>query len=567
LAARLTNHIHHHTGTHLTIRDIFLNPTPAGLAHHLTHTTPHRQNATGAGAGAGSTAGTRRPERLPLSFAQRRLWLLASMEELGTAYNVPMTARLDALPDPELLRAAVADVVARHEPLRTVYATHEGEPVQRVLPAGEREPFVEHRRTTAEKLPVELADAARHAFDLAAEPQLRVTLFDTGDGSATLLVLLHHIATDGQSLGPLFDDLASAYAARATGGRPPWPPLPVHYADHALRERKQLGDPTDPDSSLGRHLAHWRQALAELPEELPLVLDRPRPSVAGNRGATVPVEFGPELYARIERLARAERSTPFMVVQAALATALTRLGAGEDIPLGVPVAGRSTAELAPLVGFFVNTVVLRTDTSGDPAFRELLRRVRAADLDAFAHQEAPFDQVLEAVAPRRSPARHPLFQVCLALEGGPQPTIRLAGSEPAPASVVDTGGAKFDLEFLLRGEPASGLTGALLYNRDLFDAATAERMVATLHRVLDHALRQPGTALSAIEVLGGVERGLVVGAWNDTAVPIGDGTLNTLFEHQARTRPEHTAVIHEQDRTTYRELNEAANRLAHHLTT
>ncbi|WP_338320872.1 condensation domain-containing protein, partial [Streptomyces lonarensis] len=531
-------------------------------AHHLTHTTPRTPQAPDDGAGAGAVGAEKlrrpeRPEQLPLSFAQQRLWLLASMEELGTAYNVPMTARLEPAPDAAVLRAAVADVVARHEPLRTVYATHEGEPVQRVLPPGEREPFVEHRRTTAEKLPEELAEASRHAFDLAAEPQLRVTLFDAGDGSATLLVLLHHIATDGQSLAPLFDDLATAYAARAAGGQPEWPPLPTAYADHALRQRAELGDPAAPESALGRHLAYWREALAELPEELPLPLDRPRPSVAGNRGATVPVAFGPELYARIDRLARAERSTPFMVVQAALATALHRLGAGDDIPLGVPVAGRSSADLAPLVGFFVNTLVLRTDTAGNPSFRELLRRVRAADLDAFAHQEAPFDQVLEAVSPRRSPARHPLFQVCLALEGGPEPTVRLAGSAPAPASVVDTGGAKFDLEFLLRGEPASGLTGALLYNRDLFDAATAERMVAVVGRVLDHALREPDTALSAIEVLDGVERGLVVDAWNDTVVPIGEETLNTLFEHQARVRPDRTAVIHEDHRTTYRELNEA----------
>ncbi|WP_146057550.1 condensation domain-containing protein, partial [Streptomyces sp. SM12] len=560
LAARLTNHIRTHTGTHLTIRDIFHHPTPASLAHHIT------QLGTDTAQSGSLTSAVGRPERLPLSFAQRRLWLLAAMEERGTAYNVPMAARLSGLPDPAVLRAAVADLVERHEPLRTVYATHEGEPVQRVLPPGEPAAFVEHRRLSAGELPGQLAAAGRHAFDLEKEPPLRVTVFDTGDGGATLLVLLHHIATDGQSLGPLFEDLATAYAARAAGTAPAWAPLPVQYADYALWQQRTLGDPADENSPLGRDLAFWRKTLEELPEELPLNLDRPRPSVAGHRGATVPVDFGPELYARLTRLAQAERSTPFMVLQAALAAALTRLGAGEDIPLGSPVAGRPETELAPLVGFFVNTLVLRTDTSGNPTFRELLGRVRAADLDAFAHENAPFDQVLEAVAPRRSPSRHPLFQVCLALESGPPPTVRLAGLEPAPASVVDTGGAKFDLEFLLRGDETDGLGGALLYNRDLFEEETARRMVGTLRRVLDHVLREPDTALSAIEVLDGVEWGLVVEEWNNTAVPIGQETLNTLFEHQARIHPDHTAVIFNDEHTTYRRLNENANRLAHHLT-
>ncbi|MET9567528.1 condensation domain-containing protein, partial [Streptomyces tauricus] len=526
------NHIHTQTNTHLTIRDIFHHPTPATLAHHI-ETLQANETAQDGGytlgrwpaAGPPLTAGPR-PERLPLSFAQRRLWLLSGLEDKGTAYNVPMAARFRGELDLPALRQALADVVARHEPLRTVYVAVDGEPVQRVLPTGEVVPYLEHRRTDGRRLDAELTAAARHAFDLEREMPLRITVLDTGAGEFTVLFLLHHIATDGQSLGPLFADLSAAYTARCAGRAPNWAPLPVQYADYALWQRRALGDAADENSPLGRDLAFWRKTLADLPEELGLVPDRPRPAVAGHRGAALPVGFGAELYSRIETLARTERCTPFIVVHAALAAALTRLGAGEDIPLGTPVAGRGDERLAGLVGFFVNTVVLRTDTSGNPSFSELLNRVRAADLDAFAHQGAPFDQVLEAVAPRRSASRHPLFQVCLALENGGTPQLRLAGLESGGVRVLDTRSAKFDLEFLLRGDRAEGLTGGLVYNRDLFDEATAERLLATFHRVLDQVLSAPNRSLSEVPVLSEVERELVVQRWNDTAAEIGDGTLN-----------------------------------------
>ncbi|MEV7730479.1 condensation domain-containing protein, partial [Streptomyces sp. NPDC087917] len=552
LAARLTNRIAATLGVTLTLRDVFQHPTPAALVRRIDEVAdrpalpPLRRSAA-------------RPERLPLSFAQQRLWLVAGLGGPGaTSYNVPMAVRLEGEPDVAALRAAFQDLAARHEPLRTRFATADGDPYQIVdlLPA----PAFELRTVTPEALDGELLAAARHAFDLATEHPLRVTLLRSGEGAHTLLVLLHHIATDGQSLRPLFDDLSVAYAARLAGSAPDWAPLPAEYADFALWQRGALtGAPLE-----GR-LAHWKTALAGLPEELGLLPDRPRPPVAGQRGGAVRVDFGTELHKRVVELARAERCTPFMVLQAALAATLTRLGAGTDVPLGSPVAGRPDEALSGLVGFFVNTLVLRTDTSGNPAFRELLARVRTADLDAFAHQDAPFDLVLEAVNPARSLARHPLFQVCLALESGPAVSPVLPGLRAGEAEALATGAVKFDLEFLLRTDEGSGLTGAVLYSSDLYERATVERMTAMLRRTLEQAAREPGVRLSELELLDGAGRRQVLREWTGVRTDSAPTTLVERFEEQARLHPDARAVVFGGQELTYGELDARANRLAHHL--
>ncbi|MFI5621814.1 condensation domain-containing protein, partial [Streptomyces sp. NPDC051567] len=513
LAARLTHRVTTTLHVALTLRDVFQHPTPATLARQLAA-------ASGRPALPPLTRAEPRPERLPLSFAQRRLWLVAGLGGHGTSYNVPMVVRLDGELDAGALRAAFHDLVARHEPLRTRFATVDGDPYQQIGPAG-RLAF-DVRTVPAGEVDAALLDAARHTFDLAAEHPLRVTLLRTGEAEHTLLVLLHHIATDGLSLGPLFADLSVAYAARLTGGSPQWAPLPVAYADYALWQRSALEGAT-----LDGQLSYWKRTLADLPEEIGLVRDRPRPPVAGQRGGVVRLDFGPELHKRVVELARAERCTPFMVLQAALATMLTRLGAGTDIPLGSPVAGRGDEALAGLVGFFVNTLVLRTDTSGNPAFRELLSRVRAADLDAFAHQDAPFDLVLEAVNPARTLARHPLFQICLALESGPAVSPELPGVRAGAAEPLVTGAVKFDLEFLLRAEEDTGLTGAVLYSSDLYEQATVERMVAMLRRTLEQAAAGPELRLSELELLGAVERRQVLEEWTGTRTDIGAPTLTS----------------------------------------
>ncbi|MFD3680894.1 amino acid adenylation domain-containing protein [Streptomyces sp. NPDC058613] len=552
LAARLANRIGATLGVTLTLRDVFQHPTPAALARQI-------------GAASGRpvlpplTRAAVRPERPPLSFAQQRLWLVSGLQDGGTSYNVPMAVRLNGVADVGALRAAFADLVGRHEPLRTRFTTVDGEPRQVVDPVGE--PVFEVRTVAPSEREAELLAAARHPFDLAAEHPLRVTLVRTGEAESTLLVLLHHIATDGQSLRPLFDDLSAAYAARLAGRAPDWAPLPADYTDYALWQRAALAD----GGALEDQLAYWKTALAGLPEELGLVHDRPRPAVAGQRGGAVHVDFGPHLHKRIVELARAERCTPFMVLQAALAALLTRLGAGTDVPLGSPVAGRSDEALSGLVGFFVNTLVLRTDTSGDPVFRELLARVRAADLDAFAHQEVPFDLVLEAVNPARSLARHPLFQVCLALESGPAVAPDLPGLRAGAAEPLVTGAVKFDLEFLLRAEPDGALRGAVLYSSDVYEASTVERLTDMLRRTLEHVVAAPDVPLSELELLGEAERRQVLEEWTGTRADIGAATLVDRFEEQVRLRPDARAVVFGDEELTYGELDSRANRLARHL--
>ncbi|WP_186767921.1 non-ribosomal peptide synthetase [Streptomyces qinzhouensis] len=556
LAAKLANRLSSALDAPLGLPDVFRHPTPARLAERLAQLT---------GRGAAPTppaAPAPRPERLPLSFAQQRLWLVNGLEAGGTAYNVPMSVRLDGPLDPAALRAAVGDLMERHEPLRTRIAITGGEPHQLVGPAGPA-PF-EVRDIAPTAVDAELVAAAGHVFDLTAEAPLRVTLLRTGPESAVLLVLLHHIATDGQSLRPLFADLSEAYTARLAGRAPGRAPIPFAYADHALWQRSALTGQV-----LDEQLAYWRRALADLPQELGLVHDRPRPPVAGQRGGAVAVDFGPDLGRRITGLARAERCTPFMVVQAALAATLTRLGAGTDIPLGSPVAGRAHDGLAGLVGFFVNTLVLRTDTSGDPEFRALLRRVRGTDLEAFAHQDAPFDLVLEAVNPVRSLSRHPLFQVCLAVESGPAPVPGFPGVRSGPLVPVTTGAVKFDLEFLLHtggagGEP-DGLVGTVLYSGDVFERSTVERLTGMVRRTLEQAVAAPQLRLSQLDPLTERERHQVLHEWTGVRVPVDDRTLHARFEEQARIRPGAVAVVFGEEHLTYGELDRAANRLAHHL--
>ncbi|MFE3022460.1 condensation domain-containing protein, partial [Streptomyces sp. NPDC059256] len=556
LAAKLANRLSSALDAPLGLPDVFRRPTPARLAEQLAELT-----GRGAAPAPPAVPGPR-PERLPLSFAQQRLWLVNGLEGGGTAYNVPLSVRLEGPLDTAALRAAVRDVMERHEPLRTRITVMDGEPCQLVDPVGAA-PF-EVRDIAPEAVEPELTAAAGHVFDLAAEAPLRVTLLRTGPESAVLLVLLHHIATDGQSLGPLFADLSAAYAARLAGRSPDPAPMPLSYADHALWQRSALTGPV-----LDEQLAYWRRALSELPQELGLVHDRPRPPAAGGRGGAVAVDFGADLGRRIAGLARAERCTPFMVVQAALAATLTRLGAGTDIPLGSPVAGRAHNGLAGLVGFFVNTLVLRTDTSGDPEFRALLRRVRDTDLDAFAHQDAPFDLVLEAVNPQRSLARHPLFQVCLAVESGPAPVPVFPGVRSGPVVPVATGAVKFDLEFLLHtggadGEP-DGLAGTVLYSDDVFERASAERIVAMVRRTLEQAVAAPELQLSRLDPMSARDRRLVLHEWTGVTAPVDERTLTERFEEQARIRPAAVAVVFGEDHLTYGHLNTEANQLAHHL--
>jgi hypothetical protein len=456
---------------------------------------------------------------IPLSFAQRRLWFIGQLEGPSAVYNVPLVLRLSGLVDRGAMERALGDVVGRHESLRTVFPAPDGEPVQRIVPAGEAVPRVAWADVSAGELAGLVAQASEYVFDLAAEIPVRAQGFSVGPDEHVLVLLMHHIACDGWSLAPLGRDLAAAYAARLGGAAPAWDDLPVQYADYTLWQRELMGAEDDPGSVVARQSAFWRDVLAGLPEELALPVDRPRPAVASHRGAEVPVAVGAGAHAGLSALALEAGATPFMVVQAVLAVLLSRLGAGPDIPVGTPAAGRSDEALHDLVGFFVNTLVLRIDVSGEPTFRELLARVREADLAAFENQDLPFERLVEIVDPPRSLARHPLFQVMLSVDTYAEASYDMPGLRVEEMEVPGWDSAKFDLSFSLRevhgpdGRPA-GLAGSIEYATDLFDRGTVQALAGRFVRLLEEVAADADLPVGQAGVVTGEERGLLLGEWN-----------------------------------------------------
>ncbi|MGW3182659.1 non-ribosomal peptide synthase/polyketide synthase [Kitasatospora sp. NPDC001119] len=508
---------------------------------------------------------------IPVSYAQQRLWLIDQIEGPTALYNLPFALRLRGALDTAALRAATADVVARHEALRTVFPVAGGVPVQRILPAEEARPRFLAEDCAPADYPARRDAAAAETFDLSRELPIRVTVFTLSPTEHVLLVVLHHIAGDGWSLGPLLRDLAEAYRARLAGGAPDWEPLPIQYADYALWQRDLLGDEHDPESLLARQLAHWREALAGLPEELELPTDRPRPPAPTGAADSVDLAWDAGLHTALLDLAHTHRTTLFTVLQAGLAALFTRLGAGTDIPLGTGLAGRADEALDDLVGFFVNSLVLRADTSGDPGFAELLGRVREAQLDAFANQDLPFERLVEELNPPRALGRHPLFQTLLVLQNhGQDAELALPGLESAPEP-IGLRVAKFDLNIGIAeqhgpdGAPA-GLTGSIEYAADLYDRATVTALAERLGRLLAGAAADPQAPIGTLELLAPEERTRVLAEWNATDAPRWSGTLAESFERQADRTPHATALVHDGGTLDYAALDARANRLAHHLT-
>ncbi|MCW2917388.1 MAG: amino acid adenylation domain protein, partial [Actinomycetia bacterium] len=495
--------------TELTIRALFEAPTVALLAARLAEQRESTRPALIRAA---------RPPLVPVSYAQQRLWFLNRLEGPSATYNMPIPLRLTGTVDLEALRAALGDVVARHESLRTIFVEVDGEPYQRIL--DDAVPPLTMTRAGADELVAAVTADASVGFDLAVDLPLRAHVYRLSEAEHVLLLVLHHVAGDGWSLAPLARDVIAAYAARCGGDAPAWAPLPVQYADYALWQRQLFGAEDDPDSLVSRQIAYWTQALAGLPDQLPLPTDRPRPAQASYRGGTVAFELSPELHQGLQELARLHGASLFMVLQAGLAALLTRLGAGTDVPLGSPIAGRTDEALDELVGVFVNTLVLRTDTSGDPAFRDLIARVRESDLSAYAHQEVPFERLVEMLRPARSLARHPLFQVMITLQNNPVASVNLPGVTVS-VEPVDAGVAKFDLEFLFE-EPRSGsggLAGAIEYAADLFDRKTVERFAGWLESLLAAVVADPGLALDQIELPGVDEHRATAPSAPTSAVP------------------------------------------------
>ena len=560
LAVQLVSRVRTVLGAELMVRALFEAPTPAQLATALGQAGPARV----------PLVRRVRPERVPLSFAQQRLWFIAQLEGPSAVYNNPVALRLEGALDPAALEAALGDVITRHEVLRTVLsAGPDGQPYQRVLemtelgwqlpviPAGEQE------------LAGVVAGIAAEPFDLAVQVPVRARLLVLAPGEHVLVLVLHHVATDGWSAGVLTRDLGIAYAARREGRVPGWAPLPVQYADYAVWQRELLGSEDDPGSVLAAQVAWWRDTLAGAPAELALPVDRPRPRTPSHRGYAARLDVPADIHAGLAALAREQGVTFFMVMQAALAVLLSKLGAGEDIPAGAPVAGRTDAALEDLVGFFVNSVVLRTDVSGDPAFTGLLERVREFWLGALEHQDVPFERLVEVLAPDRSLARHPLYQVQLTVQNVASAGVQLPGLRVrgVPTGIV---AGRFDLSVLLgeirdgQGRPG-GLRGAVTVAADLFDEPAAGVIAAQFIRVLAAVAADPGVRLRRIQVLDSGERARVLEEWNDTAAAVPDATVAELVWARASAVPDAVAVAGDGSCVSYRELVTRAGRLARYL--
>ncbi|OPF71045.1 non-ribosomal peptide synthetase, partial [Streptomyces antioxidans] len=570
LAMRLIARIRAVLGAELTIGELFAAASAAGVARLVDAATGRTHAALTA---------RPRPEVLPLSFEQQRMWFLNQLEGAGegAAYNLPLALRMSGDLDLAALEAALGDVADRHESLRTIYPASEGVPRQQVLEGAAGRPPLVVVDTTEEEIGGALTAHVGRGFDVSVDLPWRIRLLRTGPTEYVLLMVAHHIAVDGWSMGVLAQDLETAYTARHQGRLPGWEPLPVQYADYALWQREVLGelgdsgDPGHPRSVISGQLDYWRRALAGAPEELDLPTDRPRPAAPTFRGRTLPVEVGAETHARLVELARRGRATMFMVVHAALGVLLSRMGAGTDIPIGTATAGRGDAALDGLAGFFVNTLVLRTDLSADPGFDELLARVREADLGAYAHQDVPFERLVEDLNPTRSLSRNPLFQIMLVLQNLPasQGRWNLPGLRVGPLqSTSQESTAKFDLSLTLaerrdsEGDPA-GLVGGLLYATDLFDEGTVGLLAGRLVRVLEAVAVDPGVRVSEIDVLGEGERSRVVGEWNATERSVSGVSLVELFAARVAEAPDAVAVVGADGREwSYGELSERADRVA-----
>jgi amino acid adenylation domain-containing protein len=556
LATRLIARIRSVLDVEVGIQEIFEAPTPAGLTERLDRGRGVRPKLVAAP----------RQQMVPVSFAQRRLWFLHQMEGPSSTYNMPVVLRLSGALDHAALRAAIQDVVARHESLRTVLRAVDGHPMQMVMTADDVRVPLSVTKVRPAELASHLADAARYSFDLAAEIPFRVGLFGLGPREHVLMLLLHHVACDGWSFGALQRDLVEAYTVRLAGSPPDWEPLAVQYADYTLWQREFLGDEADPESVIAQQLAYWVSALDGIPKQLELPLDRPRPKVSTHRGDIVTFEFPAALHERLDALARDNHVTLFMVMHAALAALLNHLGAGTDIVIGSPIAGRLDESLDELIGFFVNTLALRVNTGGDPSFRELLARVRSADLAAYANQDLPFDRLVEALNPERSLDRNPVIQVLLGLHSTQEREIGLPGLDVV-VEPVHAGSAMLDLSLILREEwtgegRAAGIVGVAEFSVDILSRESVTQILSRWRRILESVVHDPDIRVGNIDILESRERKWLHAGSPTIARQLAETTVLDLFAEQVARAPDAVALISDAVAVSYAELNRRSDAVA-----
>jgi amino acid adenylation domain-containing protein len=558
LATRALSRMREALGVAVPLRALFEAPTIAGLAERVER-----------------MRGEKRPEapplvpvprsdgvELPLSFAQQRLWILDQLEPGSFAYNLAAALRLHGDLAIGALGGAVAEIVRRHEALRTVFgAPGDGEPRQVILPAGERPlPMVDltalpgtERATEAARL---AAGDALRPFDLARGPLMRTTLLRLAGREHALLLAMHHIVTDGWSMGIFTRELTELYRAFSAGAPSPLRELPLQYADFALWQRQWLRGEV-----LEEQLRYWRDHLTGAPPVLELPADRPRPAVQSHRGGRRWLTLPRELTGRLAAESRRLEVTPFMALLAVFSTLLRRYSGEEDLVIGTPIANRGRRELEELIGFFANTLALRVDAAADPAFAELARRVRESALGAYAHQDLPFERLVDELQPERNLGQAPIFQVMFILQNAPPPVLELGDLTLSPME-VEEGRAQFDLTLALM-EIDGELVAKLEYGSDLFDAATAERLLGHFGTLVAGALAEPQARISALPLLSDAERRELLVAWNDTRADFpAELTVPELFEASARRSPAAVAVSCGGRRLLYRELDERADQLA-----
>ncbi|MDI6626237.1 MAG: amino acid adenylation domain-containing protein [Rhodococcus sp. (in: high G+C Gram-positive bacteria)] len=508
-----------------------------------------------------------RPARIPLSMAQQRMWFLNRLEPESAVNNIPVALRLSGSLDGVALRAAISDLLDRHETLRTVYPEIDGVGYQEVRPTQSVVPDLTPVSVDEAQLVPSIENIVLTGFDVTDRVPFRASLFRLSPTEHVLVFVVHHIAADGFSLGPLTRDVVQAYNSRVAGLEPNWAPLTVQYADFTLWQREVLGSENEPDSVISTQEAYWRRTLDGLPEQLDLPFDRPRPTVASNRGATHRFVMSAAQRAAVEELATRERATPFMVVHAAIAVLLARLSGTDDVAVGAPIAGRGEAALDDMIGMFVNTLVLRTRVESQTRFDDVLGRVKEGDLSAFANADLPFERLVEMLDPARSTARHPLFQVALFFQNLGVTELELP--ELAVSAVeFDIGTAKFDLQIAV-SEMADGTGWSIefIYATDLFDASGVELIGDRLMRVLDAVTEDPSVVIGDIALTSAEERLRLTRSWNATEHEVNSVLLLDRFDAAVAAYPESTALVYEDDSLTYRELSSRVDAVATSLVT
>ncbi|MBD0346019.1 MAG: AMP-binding protein, partial [Coleofasciculus sp. Co-bin14] len=522
----------------------------------------------------------------PASFSQQRLWFIDQLVPGNAFYNVPTALRLIGSLNLSALEQTFSEIVRRHEALRTRFGTVEGQLIQAIAPTLTINlPVIDLQTLPADDRELQakqlVNQESQRPFNLATEPLMRSQLFKLNETEYILLLNLHHIICDDWSIGVLIRELSTIYTAFALGQPSPLPELPLQYADFAHWQRECLQGEV-----LETQLAYWRQQLNGI-SVLNLPTDRPKPPIQSYQGTTQFLELSPSLSHALEKLSQQEGVTLFMTLLAAFQSLLYRYTLQEDIAVGSPIANRNRSEIECLIGFFVNTLVLRTDLSGNPTFQELLGRVREVTLGAYAHQDLPFEKLVEELHPERSLNRHPLFQVVFGFENAPMEALELPGLTLSPLT-IDFKTTRFDLEFHLwkgsegfrslwgeQWEHSEGIRGVVVYSTDLFDAATITRMLGYFKTLLEGIVANPKTRIADLPLLSATERHQLLVEWNDTAVDYPQGQcIHQLFEEQVENTPDaiakrcceaQIAVIYEDKQLTYQELNSRSNQLAHYL--